>query len=208
VFAAGDATRGPSSVIDAIADGRKVADIMDRYLGGNGLTEDDLSADKLEIPSVEISSEQFLHSRQQGRMADSNERITGFGLIQQTLDETTARTEAGRCLQCNLRQNITPVILPPEKWQMFNAETVATIPDAEGVFQLLNAEKKVIRITGTQNIRQSLTECLENPGEGAWFIWEEDPMFTKRESELIQQYLQQYGEMPGGGGDDDLDDLF
>ncbi|MCP4569538.1 MAG: FAD-dependent oxidoreductase, partial [FCB group bacterium] len=47
VFAAGDATRGPSSVIDAIADGRKVADIMDRYLGGNGLTEDDLSADKL-----------------------------------------------------------------------------------------------------------------------------------------------------------------
>jgi hypothetical protein len=32
-------------------------------------------------------------------------------------------------------------------------------------------------------------------------------MYTKRESELIQQHLQQYGELPGGG-DDDLDDLF
>jgi hypothetical protein len=32
-------------------------------------------------------------------------------------------------------------------------------------------------------------------------------MYTKRESELLQQYLQQYGEMPGGGMDE-LDDLF
>jgi formate dehydrogenase beta subunit len=32
-------------------------------------------------------------------------------------------------------------------------------------------------------------------------------MYTQRESELIQQYLQRYGKMPGGGADD-LDDLF
>ena len=59
------------------------------------------------------------------------------------------------------------------------------------------------------NLRQSLLECLDNPGEAAWFIIEEAPMFTKRESELIQQHLQKYGELPGGGsGGDDLDDLF
>ena len=73
---------------------------------------------------------------------------------------------------------------------------------------MLNNEKKVIRISGTANIRQSLKECLEDPGNAEWFGWEEDPMYTKRESELIQQYLQEFGEMPGGGGDDDLDDLF
>ena len=38
-------------------------------------------------------------------------------------------------------------------------------------------------------------------------------MYTKRESELIQQFLQQYGRMPGAGSElddlyDDMDDLF
>jgi hypothetical protein len=33
-------------------------------------------------------------------------------------------------------------------------------------------------------------------------------MYSKRESELIQEYLQQHGRMPAGEGDDDLDDLF
>ena len=32
-------------------------------------------------------------------------------------------------------------------------------------------------------------------------------MYTKRESELIQQHLSQFGELPAGG-DDELDDLF
>ncbi len=41
----------------------------------------------------------------------------------------------------------------------------------------------------------------------AWFEFEEDKMYSKRESELIQQYVQEHGEMPGGG-DSDLDDLF
>jgi len=27
-------------------------------------------------------------------------------------------------------------------------------------------------------------------------------MYSQRESELIQQYLQEHGEMPGGGDDD------
>ena len=31
-------------------------------------------------------------------------------------------------------------------------------------------------------------------------------MYSKRESELLQRYLQQHGEMPTGG--DELDDLF
>ena len=34
-------------------------------------------------------------------------------------------------------------------------------------------------------------------------------MYSKRESELIQQFLQQFGKMPeGDGAGDDLDDLF
>jgi hypothetical protein len=33
-------------------------------------------------------------------------------------------------------------------------------------------------------------------------------MYSKRESELIQEYLKRHGSMPPGEGDDDLDDLF
>lgn len=41
----------------------------------------------------------------------------------------------------------------------------------------------------------------------ALFEFEEDKLFSQRESELIQKYLQEHGEMPGGGADD-LDDLY
>jgi len=41
----------------------------------------------------------------------------------------------------------------------------------------------------------------------ALFEFEEDKMFSRRESELIQKYLQAHGKMPGGGVDG-LDDLF
>ena len=117
--------------------------------------------------------------------------------------------EASRCLRCNIRQNISQVVLPPEKWLRFNSDAVTQIPEVEGVYQLLNDEKKILSIKGTDNIRQSLLDHLEEPGQAVWFIWEEDQMYSKRESELLQQYLQEYGELPGGtGGDDDLDDLF
>ena len=134
--------------------------------------------------------------------------MSGFGLIQQTLSEQAAKTEAQRCLHCYIRKLITPVVLPPERWLPLKAEAIDTVPDTEGVFQLLDSDKKVIRISGTANMRQGLRECLDNPGSAAWFVWETNPMYTKRESELIQQYLQKYGELPGGGGADDLDDLF
>jgi len=208
VFAAGDVIREPSSVVDAVADGRRAADVIDRYLGGDGLADVDYAI-ACDIPQLDISSDLFKQPRHKAMTVDPEKRKSGFGLIQQTFSEQSAKLEAQRCLRCYLRQSITPVVLPPEKWHPLNKEVVDSVPDREGVFQLLDDDKKVIRITGTSNMRQSLRGCLENPGNAKWFIWEEDPMYTKRESELIQQYLQEYGELPGGGGgDDDLDDLF
>ncbi|MBW1896874.1 MAG: hypothetical protein JRI47_07430, partial [Deltaproteobacteria bacterium] len=62
-------------------------------------------------------------------------------------------------------------------------------------------------IKGTPNLRRDLLGELEDNERAAFFDFEEDKMYSKRESELIQQYLQEHGEMPGGG-DDDLNDLF
>ncbi len=207
-FAAGDAIAGPTSVINAIADGRQAADVIDRYLGGQGIGDILPEFNGVDDPVLDSAIEVFQLPRQPVITGNPDVRKTNFTLIEETLTEQAARMEARRCLQCHLRQLITPVVLPPEAWLPLDEEAVETVPDVEGVFQLLDAEKKTIRISGTVNLRQDLAACRQNPGEARFFMWEQDPMFTKRESELIQQYLQKHGEMPGGGGGDDLDDLF
>ncbi len=206
VFAAGDVIRGPSSVVEAIADGRKAADAIDKHLGGSGIDEIIYKFEELDGPKIDYTAESFVKSRHTAKISKPEKRKLGFGLIEETFKEEAATAEARRCLQCHLRQMITPDILPPEKWLPLKKETVDSITETEGVFQLLNSEKKVIQITGTANIKKDLSECLENPGDVVYFIYEEDPMYTKRESELIQQYLQEHGELPSGG--ELNDDLF
>jgi predicted HD phosphohydrolase len=70
---------------------------------------------------------------------------------------------------------------------------------------LLNEEKEVLHIAGTTNLHQDLTEQLSTNETARRFVCETDPMYTKRESELIQQCLQRQGQMPGAGSE--LDDL-
>ena len=128
-----------------------------------------------------------------------------MGLCPTALDPI--RADARRCLQCDLRLFLESNPSPPEKILGFNEKNINQVPEDEGVFQLYDDEKKIISIKGTGTLRQSLIEALEDYENASWFDFEEDKMYSQRESELIQQYLQEHGEMPGGG-DDDLDDLF
>ncbi len=209
VFAAGDAVRGPSSVIEAIAEGRRAAESIDKYLGGTGLDDSVPQSDKLNTSRLSSDALSLRRARCKLPVADSQTRVSSFTLIEQTLDEQSARAEAGRCLECHLRQLITPVVFPPEKWRPLTGEEVNQVPETEGVFQLLDADKAVLCITGAVNLRASLQRSMADPGKATCFVYEEDPMYTKRESELIQHYLQEHGRMPGGaGGAGDLDDLF
>jgi hypothetical protein len=95
----------------------------------------------------------------------------------------------------------------PKELLAFNEENISQLSSEAGVFQLYDADRKVIAIQGTPNLGESLREALEKNEKAAWFNAEEDKMYSKRESLLVQQYLQEHGEMPGGG-DADLDDLF
>jgi hypothetical protein len=104
---------------------------------------------------------------------------------------------------------ISPVTFPPDKWLELNEDNVAEAPELEGVFQLRDENKVVIVIKGSQNIQADLRDKLNSKTKAKYFWFETDPMYTKRESELIQQFLQQFGKMPEGDGEgDDLDDLF
>jgi len=120
--------------------------------------------------------------------------------------EEQAVKEAKRCLQCDLRLYMACNPSPPEKWLPFNEDNVQQVPEDEGVFQLYDGDHNVLSIKGTANLRQELVRALEDNDKAAWFDFEEDKMYSKRESELIQKYLQEHGRMPGGGSDDE--DLF
>ena len=87
-----------------------------------------------------------------------------------------------------------------------DSENIENVPMEAGVIQLLDEKKEVYNIRGTENMKKTLLEILADSGTAKYFIYESDPMYTKRESELLQQYLQKHGKLPDSG--DNLDELF
>lgn len=206
VFAGGEVVMGPASVVHAIASGRQAAVAIDRYLGGQGAIDEVLV--ELPPPSPRIGRDGDFATRPRLPMPylPPAGRQRSFALVAQGYSEEMARTEGVRCLQCDLRLRVSSVVLPPEPWLSFTRDVVATVPETEGVFQLLDASREVLSIVGTPDLRQALQEHLVTTPEACYFLYEEDRMYTQRESELLQEYLQAHGRLPAGN--DLLDDLF
>jgi len=206
VYAGGDVTQMPGAIIHAIAAGRKAAACIDRALEGDGEIEEVLFPRAEPVPKLG-RHEKFAHwPRERVPERDAADRKLGFDEIAFGFTDEQALKEAQRCLQCDLRLQMRSNPAPPVKALPFNAERVAQIPDTEGVFQLFDGEHKVLTIKGTANLRQELLAALETSPKAAYFEFKEDKMYSKRESELLQNYLQQHGEMPSG--EDELNDLF
>ena len=72
---------------------------------------------------------------------------------------------------------------------------------------MLDSDHRILAIKGTANLHQDLLTASEVNDTVTLFDFEADKMFSQRESELIQKYLQEHGEMPGSDAGD-LDDLF
>jgi len=92
-------------------------------------------------------------------------------------------------------------------WTEFVLENLATVPEKEGVYQLLDEQENIIYIKGAMNLHRELQDQLELNKKARFFMYEVEQMYAKRESELLQQYITEHGEMPGGG-EDELEDLF
>jgi ferredoxin len=184
IYAAGDMTSPlEMSVPDLVLSGRTAAENVDKYLGGDG-----------EVIPVFLEPE---------TPPSCIGRIEDFTNLNRK--EEDAKYEASRCLHCNLRLCITEVALPPEEWLALSSENMDNVPECEGVYILLDDEGNTIKIKGTMNLRNEISGELDSKAK--FFKFEEDRMYSQRENELLQQYLQKHGEMPGGG-DDELDDLF
>jgi NADPH-dependent glutamate synthase beta subunit-like oxidoreductase len=206
IFAAGDIYYGPASVIDAVASGKKAAREIDVYLGGDGVLVCDENLNiNYEYRKGRIQGFCY-YKRVPVQIAEAAQRVNNFELIDLGYDEESVQFEVNRCLQCNLRMYIKSNPHPPSRYLEFTVENINTIQRESGVIQLLDANKNVSIIKGSDNIKDTLINFYNNGKEAQYFTFEYDPLFSKRESELIQQHLQKYGSMPDSG--DELDDLF
>ena len=206
VYAGGDIVSGPKSVIEAVGTGRKAARSIDLYLGGDGIIESVEGLNK-EYDMFTGRNEGFTSlQRTAPKFEDAGERTCNFEPYEYTYSEEEAIAESFRCLQCDLRLHLRHNPLPPEKFLKFVPELFDNVPQLEGVVQLYDDNKEVFAIKGSDNIKKSLLEMYESGKTASYFEYELDPMFTKRESELLQQFLQKHGKLPDSG--DELDDLF
>ncbi len=208
-FAGGEVSRGPSSVVEAVADGAMAAAAIDIHLGGDGDIYSPFMVPGEPDPNVGHVEGFAAMERIDIPKRDIDERKACFDQVEMGYSEDQARAEAVRCLRCDLRLLIEPVTLPPDMWMELNEENVAEVPAIEGVVQLLNEEKMIIVIQGTQDMHAELEAKLGTETKARYFGIDADPMYSKRENELMQMFLQQFGKMPEGDGEgDDLDDLF
>lgn len=116
IFAAGDAVTGTDSVIAAIASGRKAAREIDKYLGGTGIIDDVLAPiEKAPDWIGHIDDFAYLKRRIPSIMS-VDERISCFKIVEESYREEDALYESQRCLQCDLRMNITK----PKFWGDFS----------------------------------------------------------------------------------------
>jgi NADH dehydrogenase FAD-containing subunit len=103
VFAAGDATAGPSSIIEAIAAARQVTVAIDKYLGGKGVIDETLAPpeESISLPKVE---EEERHRVKMPTQSIS-ERLASFDKVELGFAEAMAIEEASRCLMCDLEED-------------------------------------------------------------------------------------------------------
>ncbi len=109
VFAGGDAARGPGILIQAIADGRRGALSIDRYLKKEDLLT---PRELIPLPVVELSKEEIdekiarkevdLSTRSIIPTQPTEERIKDFREVEMVLTEEQAKKEASRCLACGI----------------------------------------------------------------------------------------------------------
>jgi NADH-quinone oxidoreductase subunit F len=102
VFAAGDVVTGPNTVVEAIAGGKKVAVMIDRYLR----QEEMVQPVEARLPKVYVAPITAVEEEQRDRIetprASIEWRKRNFAEVEVALSVEEATAEASRCLRCDL----------------------------------------------------------------------------------------------------------
>jgi NADPH-dependent glutamate synthase beta subunit-like oxidoreductase len=99
IFAGGDAVSGPSTIIEAIAQGRLACASIDRFLGGVGIVEPLSDEMNPEPPETRPPGA----TRPKIRRINLKKRCTTFDSVEQGYRKKEAVAEAARCMSCDLR---------------------------------------------------------------------------------------------------------
>jgi len=104
VFAAGDVVTGPNTVIDAIAAGKKAAQMIDRYLNGEELYQPaKQKLPQIYIEPVDVDLDDVIQFKRAETPKVAIEKRKGnFTEVEATLSVEDAMCEARRCLRCDL----------------------------------------------------------------------------------------------------------
>jgi NADPH-dependent glutamate synthase beta subunit-like oxidoreductase len=114
VWAGGDAVTGPDSVIRAIAAGRTAASSIDKYLGGSGIIDEELTSERHIGLCAGITAEDFNGLRRVKMPCLPPEQVIGnFAEVETGLLNDGAVAEGKRCFQCGFRLQISPAPRPP-----------------------------------------------------------------------------------------------
>ena len=111
IYAAGDVVTGTKSVIEAIAAGRKAAEEIDIFLGGDGDISEVLLDREEHNPYIGKREGFGEEARVCPSMLDGDVRKKDFDLVEMSFSIDEAVCEASRCLQCDLRLDITKLRL-------------------------------------------------------------------------------------------------
>ncbi|MFH0914802.1 MAG: FAD-dependent oxidoreductase [Chloroflexota bacterium] len=105
IFAGGDVVRGPDTVITAIADGKKAARAIDRFLKGEPPVVEEVKGipERLREEEIAVIKQRFpSQSRVKMTELEPGERRRHFGEVKQGYTTEQAREESGRCLASHL----------------------------------------------------------------------------------------------------------
>ena len=109
VFACGDVIKGAEFLIDAIADARQAAVLIDQYLGGDGEIDNTLIERSLN-PNIGYQKGFADLPREEMPIRPAEERVGDFEPESAGLSCEQGSCESGRCLQCDLRTMIGHVV--------------------------------------------------------------------------------------------------
>jgi len=101
VFAGGDVVSGPASIIAGVAQGRRAAAAIDKYLGGSGDISEVLAEPEEAVDLAPLSGQVL--PRQDLAHLKVWERAGNFDQVELPMSAQAMTAEAARCLQCDAR---------------------------------------------------------------------------------------------------------
>lgn len=115
IYAAGDVVTGTKSVIEAITAGRKSAEKIDKYLGGDGDITEQLLEDEITDPYIGQCPGFGDLERNSPSAIGLDKRKCSFETVEDVFEKELAMKEADRCLQCDLRLDLNK----PKFWNEY-----------------------------------------------------------------------------------------